>query len=73
MANYGTKEYYEEAVRRTELTYQLLAEAVQAKIKAGTLKFDEVEMIADVARTARTNCEIAKKDLEDFKNGNKLQ
>ena len=73
MANYGTKEYYEEQVEKTELTYKLLAEAVQAKIEAGTLEFDEIEMIADIAKTARTNYEMAKKDLEDFKNGNKLQ
>ena len=65
MADYGTKEYYQEELAKAELHVQLIEEAIQTRIDAGELKVAEIINVAEVLREAQERVRAAKKALED--------
>lgn len=66
MTVYGTKEYYEEAARRSELAFELMREAIAKRLQEGKVTTDNMVDYVEVLNDAASRNKRCREDLTDF-------
>ena len=65
MPKYGTKEYYEEELHKTEQRLKIMEEAVTALLTAGKVTISNIVFLANMLEELREAVKTKKQNLEE--------